>query len=85
MARHLSHLRIYVTGTLIALVLALAAVLFFNPPQCPDSYTQAQIDTSNCVVGANIGLGLLLMLAGAVEVVSIVAAIASAVVGRHKN
>ena len=32
-----------------------------NPPQCPENYTQAQVDASNCIVGANIGAGMLVM------------------------
>lgn len=30
-----------------------------NPPQCPLDYTQAQVDRSHCIIGANIGTGLL--------------------------
>jgi hypothetical protein len=29
-----------------------------SPEQCPDGFSQAQIDASDCIVGANIGLGL---------------------------
>lgn len=29
-----------------------------SPEQCPDGFTQAQVDASDCIVGANIGLGL---------------------------
>jgi len=32
-----------------------------NPPQCPDNYTQAQVDASNCIIGANIGIGFYVM------------------------
>lgn len=32
-----------------------------NPPQCPLDYTQAQVDASNCIIGANIGAGMLVM------------------------
>lgn len=34
---------------------------FMNPPQCPESYTQEQINSSNCIVGANIGLPIFLI------------------------
>ncbi len=30
--------------------------------QCPTSYTQAQVDATGCVIGANIGAGLLFVL-----------------------
>lgn len=70
---------------MLALVVALVTVVFMNPPQCPSDYTQAQIDASNCVVGANIGLGLMLLLAGCIEVISILAAIVLLVVGRRNN
>jgi len=30
-----------------------------NPQQCPLDYTQAQVDRSHCIIGANIGTGLL--------------------------
>ncbi len=39
----------------------LLALTVFNPPQCPDYYTQAQVDASNCIIGANIGLGIVLV------------------------
>ena len=45
----------------LAVGVALSAALVMwagGAEQCPDSYTQAQIDTSDCIVGANIGLGL---------------------------
>ena len=48
--------------------LMLASVLFWistaltfiviYQPQCPDYYSQAQVDVSNCIVGANIGASL---------------------------
>jgi hypothetical protein len=47
-----------------AVVLAGAVVFIasflpvLNPEQCPEGYTQAQIDESNCIVGSNIGAGL---------------------------
>lgn len=77
-------LRVYIIGTSIALLLAGIAIVFVNQPQCPESYTQAQVDASNCIIGANIGLGLLLLLAGFIEVVSILATIVLLIVGRRK-
>lgn len=44
--------------TTLLLVLVLFAFMVMNPPQCPLNYTQEQVDASNCIVGANIGLGL---------------------------
>jgi Na+/phosphate symporter len=50
------HLLYLVTGVWFALVVL--SLTSFNPPQCPDHYTQAQVDAAHCIVGANIGLGL---------------------------
>ena len=44
------------------LLILLFAYNFLNPPQCPDNYSQAQVDESNCIIGANIGLGFVLIL-----------------------
>jgi hypothetical protein len=44
---------VYVTAVLVCLSL-------LNPEQCPVDYTQAQVDASDCIVGANIGLPLAL-------------------------
>lgn len=47
----------------LALVVVTALTFtVFNPPVCPIDYTQAQVDASGCVVGANIGLGIITML-----------------------
>lgn len=54
-------LKIFAVGTIVALVLAGAALLFMNPPQCTQPYTQQQITESGCVVGANIGLTIMLL------------------------
>lgn len=39
---------------------ALSAVMVIRSgaEQCPDDFTQAQVDASDCIIGANIGLGL---------------------------
>lgn len=42
-------------GSVLALPTIGALFWFLNPPQCPDGLTQAQIDSSHCVIGANIG------------------------------
>ncbi|MGI8660038.1 MAG: hypothetical protein ACR2LH_03230 [Thermoleophilaceae bacterium] len=69
--------RILLYGFLAATALAATGLLFLNPEQCPTSYTQEQIDASNCVIGANIGLGLILMAAAAILLGSIVLAAAA--------
>lgn len=45
-----------------------------NKPQCSDMYTQAQVEDSDCIVGANIGLGLLMLFAAALTVPTLIAA-----------
>ncbi len=56
--------------TLLVVLAALTVVfLFVNAPQCPEHFTQEQVDASRCVVGANIGRGLYLLLATPVAVV----------------
>jgi len=53
------------------LVLAALAGIFLlvNAPQCPEHFTQEQVDASRCIVGANIGLGLYVLFAAPVLVV----------------
>lgn len=48
----------------LATVLYVVAVglAFTIPKQCPDNYTQAQVDASSCIVGANIGLPFILLI-----------------------
>ncbi len=41
---------------LICLVFFINTIL--SAPQCPLEYTQAQVDASSCIVGANIGAGI---------------------------
>jgi len=40
---------------LLSFLFVMLSFYLFNPPQCPDTYTQQQIDSSRCIVGANIG------------------------------
>jgi len=40
-------------------LLASVHLPFLNPEQCPLGYTQEQVDRSNCIIGANIGVGLI--------------------------
>lgn len=71
-------------GLGLAALLVAIAFFFMNPEQCPEGYSQAQIDASNCVVGANIGLGIMLILAGFIAVVSVVLAVAALAL-KHKK
>ena len=49
-------------GAIAIVVLAVAGsvavIVASGAEQCPDDFTQEQIDASDCIVGANIGLGL---------------------------
>ena len=49
---------LFVTTGIFILLTALT-VTVWNQPQCPDTFTQAQIDASDCIVGANIGVGVM--------------------------
>ena len=44
-------------------VVSAALVRLASADQCPDAFTQAQVDASDCIVGANIGLGLVWLFA----------------------
>ncbi len=44
-------------GWLIMAILTVAVLI--NNPECPEYYTQAQIDAEGCIVGANVGAGIL--------------------------
>lgn len=50
---------ILIIGMLMLGSLYLPAV---SPEQCPSNYTQAQVDESNCIIGANIGAGMIWLL-----------------------
>ncbi len=47
--------KVFAYATLLALPLIGLLFYYLNPPQCPDDYTQVQIDGAHCIVGANIG------------------------------
>lgn len=51
----MKNLKTYLYGTLLALPLLGLSYYFLNPPQCPEGYTQAEIDAAHCIVGASIG------------------------------
>lgn len=66
------------SGLGLAVLLVAIAFFFMNPDQCPAHYTQAQINASDCIVGANIGLGIMLGLASIIAVISLVLAAVAA-------
>lgn len=70
-------LAVFAKGTLLALLVVSVAFIFMNPPQCPPDYTQAQVDMSGCAIGANIGLGLMIMLAIGIEAMTLAMAAVS--------
>ena len=50
-------------GSLAAgLVFVGGPLIFLYPPQCPMEYTQEQIDSSRCVIGANVIGGFAVLL-----------------------
>lgn len=49
--------------------------MLLNADQCPTGYTQEQIAESGCIVGANIGLGLVMLFGVTLEIVTVAAAI----------
>lgn len=50
----LGALAVVAAGVILSAVLVGRA----GAEQCPDDFTQAQVDASDCIIGANIGLGL---------------------------
>lgn len=66
------------SGLGIATLIVGIAFFFMNPEQCPEQYTQAQVDASSCIVGANIGLGIMMILAAIIAVVSCLLAVMAA-------
>jgi hypothetical protein len=59
-----------------------------NPEQCPLSYTQAQVDRSRCIIGANIGTGLLRELGILMAVVgglALLVCLATGLLERHRG
>jgi len=47
--------RPYIYATLLSMPIIGILYYLLHPPQCPQSYTQEQVDVSGCIVGANIG------------------------------
>lgn len=48
--------------TIGLVALYVIALTVLNHPQCPSNYAQGHVKTYDCVVGANIGLGLFIIL-----------------------
>lgn len=67
-------LKALILGSLCGVLLCVSLFLFINKPQCPSEYTQAQVDASDCVVGANIGLGLFVFAASVILVSAVAGA-----------
>ena len=59
----------------VVLGLVVFGLLFANPQTCAFDATQEQIEASGCSVGANIGLGLIVLLAATFAIVGIVLAV----------
>jgi hypothetical protein len=57
MKRHPRNLLLLTLAWLLMAILTVTVLI--NNPECPEYYTQAQVDAEGCVVGANIGAGLL--------------------------
>lgn len=58
----LTLLAIIVVLPIISVAIFKLMITSINPPQCPEHYTQAQVDASNCIIGANIGGPILIFL-----------------------
>jgi Trk-type K+ transport system membrane component len=69
----LSSLRIFAYGTLVAIIILIGSFLLLNTPECPSDWYQRGI--TNCATGANIGLGLGIVMAALVWLITIVASI----------
>jgi hypothetical protein len=78
-------LRIFSVGTLLAAALAAVALVFMNPPQCKQPYSQQEIIESGCVVGSNIGLTIMLLWAVLIWLGSAVLALIVYVSNRRKH
>lgn len=64
-----SPLSVFACGTVIAALIIGLSLLFVNPPQCPNDRYQSGI--TNCITGANIGLGLALLSAIGIWIIAI--------------
>ncbi|MGI8806262.1 MAG: hypothetical protein ACR2KK_00125 [Acidimicrobiales bacterium] len=61
------------------LMFAATYLPFVDLEQCPMHYTQSMVDSSNCIIGANIGAGLLAMAGIVIAVVGVLGLMVSLV------
>jgi hypothetical protein len=80
-----SPLMILIYGTAAALVIFAFAFFVMDREQCPPNYTQAQVDASGCIIGANIGLGFSYLLGLAIWFVCLMVALSYFVAARRKK
>lgn len=66
-------LRLVFLGFLLVGLLVAIYPVFYHPEECPTGYTQQQIDSSNCIIGADIGSGLMFILGIAIAFISLYA------------
>lgn len=75
MSKQTAHSKtVFIFGSIASITTVIIPLIFLNPPQCPVDFTQAQVDASGCTIGANIGLGLAVILAGAIFLSTVVVA-----------
>ena len=72
-------------GGIITLGLLVFSYILSVREQCPNNYTQQQVDASHCVVGANIGLGIALMASVLSAAVTTLAVIVLAFIERRRR
>ena len=76
--RHLTWLALLDSGLLMV---AIVFTPLLNPPQCPD-YATRMPDGSYCIIGANIGAGLICMAGIVLVVAGVVGLVGSLVTAR---
>lgn len=81
------HVKPKVKTVVLVIILLIVGVFIaiyptlFPSEQCPNSYTQAQVDASGCIVGADIGGGILQIFGTLIIIVSGV--MLSYITGKH--
>lgn len=75
-------LKIFMSGTLVAAVIALLGAFLLNPKRCPEGVSEQEVIASGCTVGTNIGLWLVLGVALLVWLASIVIAMVAGLAQR---
>jgi hypothetical protein len=79
------YLRVLLIGSACALLPLIISLPFLGVGQCPDGYTQQQIDVSDCIVGANIGAALAAMASIAIEAVVLLTTLILFIVQWQRN